>query len=233
MTLGAVPVPAHADAAVAGVLEMKPDLALVDYEHKVDLIIALFVLSAGHPEVVGTMGEAPDRMFLIAHPEEVDKLQIPDPDKVAYLTQTTLSLDDTRACIEALRRRFPKIAGPAKDDICYATQNRQDAVKELASLGASAIKVSLHIDAGPTPTDGELAAMDDELLLVVAFCRAAEDAAVLLVGVLHVLEAPRRPQRLRHRRSLDRSSQYDGGGAAAATAPPPRSSSDDQEGESL
>ncbi len=87
---------------------------------------------ADHDEVVGTMGEAPDRMFLIAHPEEVEKLQIPDPEKVAYLTQTTLSLDDTRACIEALRRRFPKIAGPAKDDICYATQNRQASAKTVA-----------------------------------------------------------------------------------------------------
>jgi len=88
---------------------------------------------ADHDEVVGTMGEAPDRMFLIAHPEEVEKLKIPDPEKVAYLTQTTLSLDDTRACIQALRRRFPKIVGPAKDDICYATQNRQAAVKTVAA----------------------------------------------------------------------------------------------------
>ena len=92
----------------------------------------ILVGHADHDEVVGTMGEAPDRMFLIAHPEEVDKLKIPNPDKVAYLTQTTLSLDDTRACIEALRRRFPKIVGPAKDDICYATQNRQAAVKTVA-----------------------------------------------------------------------------------------------------
>jgi len=81
---------------------------------------------------VGTMGEAPERMFLIAHPEEVDRLEIPDPDKVAYLTQTTLSVDDTRDCIEALRRRFPKIVGPAKDDICYATQNRQASAKTVA-----------------------------------------------------------------------------------------------------
>jgi 4-hydroxy-3-methylbut-2-enyl diphosphate reductase len=79
------------------------------------------------------MGEAPDRMFLIAHPEDVDKLTVADPDKVAYLTQTTLSVDDTRDCIDALRRRFPKIVGPAKDDICYATQNRQAAVKTVAS----------------------------------------------------------------------------------------------------
>src|SRR5437016_12518227 len=95
----------------------------------------ILVGHADHDEVVGTMGEAPERMFLIAHPEEVDRLQIPDPDKVAYLTQTTLSVDDTRDCIEALRRRFPKIAGPAKDDICYATQNRQASAKTVAVEG--------------------------------------------------------------------------------------------------
>ena len=93
----------------------------------------ILVGHADHDEVVGTMGEAPDRMFLIAHPEDVDRLDVPDPDKVAYLTQTTLSVDDTRDCIEALRRRFPKIVGPAQDDICYATQNRQAAVKTVAS----------------------------------------------------------------------------------------------------
>ncbi len=92
----------------------------------------ILVGHADHDEVVGTMGEAPDRMFLIAHPEDVERLEVPDPDKVAYLTQTTLSVDDTRDCIEALRRRFPKIVGPAKDDICYATQNRQAAVKTVA-----------------------------------------------------------------------------------------------------
>jgi 4-hydroxy-3-methylbut-2-enyl diphosphate reductase len=92
----------------------------------------ILVGHADHDEVVGTMGEAPDRMFLIAHPEDVERLSVPDPDKVAYLTQTTLSVDDTRDCIEALRRRFPKIVGPSKDDICYATQNRQAAVKTVA-----------------------------------------------------------------------------------------------------
>src|SRR5258705_4945376 len=90
---------------------------------------------ADHDEVVGTMGEAPDRMFVIAHPDEVERLVVPDPDKVAFLTQTTLSVDDTRDCIAALQRRFPKIVGPAKDDICYATQNRQGAA---ATAGAPA-----------------------------------------------------------------------------------------------
>jgi 4-hydroxy-3-methylbut-2-enyl diphosphate reductase len=85
-----------------------------------------------HDEVIGTTGEAPDRIFVIEHPDQVELLVVPDPDRVAYLTQTTLSVDDTRECIDALRRRFPNIVGPARDDICYATQNRQAAVKTLA-----------------------------------------------------------------------------------------------------
>jgi 4-hydroxy-3-methylbut-2-enyl diphosphate reductase len=86
----------------------------------------------GHDEVVGTMGEAPDRMVLVETAEDVDRLEIPDPSRVAYLTQTTLSVDDANVVIAALRKRFPKIANPPKDDICYATQNRQEAVRELA-----------------------------------------------------------------------------------------------------
>jgi 4-hydroxy-3-methylbut-2-enyl diphosphate reductase len=85
-----------------------------------------------HDEVIGTLGEAPDRIFVIADAGEVEKLEVPDPTKIAYLTQTTLSVDDTRDVIEALRRKFPKIVGPSRDDICYATQNRQAAVKRLA-----------------------------------------------------------------------------------------------------
>ena len=85
-----------------------------------------------HDEVIGTTGEAPDRIAVVSSPEEVEALEIPDPDKVAYITQTTLSVDDTREIIEALRRRFPRIVGPSRDDICYATQNRQAAVKTVA-----------------------------------------------------------------------------------------------------
>jgi 4-hydroxy-3-methylbut-2-en-1-yl diphosphate reductase len=84
-----------------------------------------------HDEVIGTLGEAPDRIIVVDSVEEVERLILPDPDKVAYLTQTTLSVDDTRDVIEALRRKFPKIVGPSRDDICYATQNRQTAVKRL------------------------------------------------------------------------------------------------------
>lgn len=86
----------------------------------------------GHDEVVGTMGEAPDRMLLVETPEDVEKLDLPADAKVAYLTQTTLSVDDANRVIEALRRRYPHIVGPAKEDICYATQNRQEAVKTIA-----------------------------------------------------------------------------------------------------
>jgi 4-hydroxy-3-methylbut-2-enyl diphosphate reductase len=86
-----------------------------------------------HDEVIGTVGEAPRRIVVIDSAAEVETLSVPDPDKIAYLTQTTLSVDDTRDVIEALRRRFPKIVGPSRDDICYATQNRQAAVKRLAN----------------------------------------------------------------------------------------------------
>src|SRR5258705_5385279 len=87
---------------------------------------------ADHDDVIGTLGEAPDRIFVICDVEEVAKLEVPNPDKIAYLTQTTLSVDDTRDVIDALRRKFPKIVGPSRNDICYATQNRQAAVKTVA-----------------------------------------------------------------------------------------------------
>ncbi|HEV8307516.1 MAG TPA: 4-hydroxy-3-methylbut-2-enyl diphosphate reductase [Methylomirabilota bacterium] len=86
-----------------------------------------------HDEVIGTTGEAPERIVVIDSVEEAERLDVENADKVAYLTQTTLSVDDTRAIVEVLRRRFPRIVGPAKDDICYATQNRQAAVKKLSA----------------------------------------------------------------------------------------------------
>ncbi len=87
----------------------------------------------GHDEVIGTMGEAPNQMILVETAQDVEQLQVPNPDKVAYLTQTTLSVDDANIVIAALRQKFPRIANPPKDDICYATQNRQEAVRELAA----------------------------------------------------------------------------------------------------
>jgi len=85
-----------------------------------------------HVEVKGTVGEAPEHIFVVGTVEEVSDLKIPDEKKVGYITQTTLSLDDTAEIITALKERFPEIKGPAKDDICYATQNRQNAVKGLS-----------------------------------------------------------------------------------------------------
>ncbi len=92
----------------------------------------------GHPEVQGTLGQWEAgvsngaRMYLVEGPEDVHRLQVGDPENLAFVTQTTLSMDDTADVIDALRKRFPAITGPRKDDICYATQNRQDAVKQLA-----------------------------------------------------------------------------------------------------
>jgi 4-hydroxy-3-methylbut-2-enyl diphosphate reductase len=88
---------------------------------------------AGHEEVEGTMGEAPDAMVLVEDVGDVDGLEVPDETKLAYISQTTLSVDETREVILALRERFPHIQGPRTDDICYATTNRQAAVKQLAT----------------------------------------------------------------------------------------------------
>ena len=86
----------------------------------------------GHPEVEGTMGQAQGGMFLVETPADVAGLQVTDPVNLAFVTQTTLSVDDASQIIAALKQRFPHIVGPKKDDICYATQNRQDAIKALA-----------------------------------------------------------------------------------------------------
>ncbi|HSD61304.1 MAG TPA: 4-hydroxy-3-methylbut-2-enyl diphosphate reductase [Burkholderiales bacterium] len=87
----------------------------------------------GHPEVEGTMGQSRAGMYLVEGPEDVAGLEVRDPGNLAFVTQTTLSVDDAARTVAALKARFPAIAGPRKDDICYATQNRQDAVKQLAS----------------------------------------------------------------------------------------------------
>ena len=87
----------------------------------------------GHEEVVGTTGEAPDRVHLVDGPGSVDSIEVRDPARVAWLSQTTLSVDETMQTVEALRRKFPLLIDPPSDDICYATQNRQVAVKEIAA----------------------------------------------------------------------------------------------------
>ena len=92
----------------------------------------LLIGHEGHEEVVGTSGEAPEHVILVGSPAEAETVEVDDQSNLAYLTQTTLSVDETNEIIDILRRRFPEIQGPPKEDICYATQNRQDAVKELA-----------------------------------------------------------------------------------------------------
>ncbi len=96
----------------------------------------ILVGHAGHDEIIGTMGEAPDCTHLVSSVEEAERVQVSDPERVAVTTQTTLGVDDTREIIEVLRRRFPKVVTPTSDDICYATQNRQLAVKLLAKEAA-------------------------------------------------------------------------------------------------
>ena len=114
-------------------LVTKVHLEVVRYER--DGQECILIGHAGHPEVEGTLGQYknPDGgIYLVETPEDVETLVVKNPDKLAFVTQTTLSMDDTTVVIEALQKRFPNIKGPKRDDICYATQNRQDAVKTLA-----------------------------------------------------------------------------------------------------
>jgi len=98
----------------------------------------------GHEEVEGTMGSVPGAVHVVASPEDVDCLTVKNPEKLAYVTQTTLSVDDTKDVILALQRRFPNICGPSTDDICYATQNRQNAVRELSRQVDLLLVVGAH-----------------------------------------------------------------------------------------
>ena len=97
-----------------------------------DAMDIVMIGHAGHQEVIGTTGQAPDRIRLVETPEDVDALELEDPSKVTYITQTTLSMDETASVVQRLNERFPGLKQPKSDDICYATQNRQDAVKQLA-----------------------------------------------------------------------------------------------------
>lgn len=112
-----------------------PLVSKVHYEAKKFAGAGLHVLLIGHAdhdEVVGTMGEIPGQITLVEDVDAVEHVIVPDPDRVAVITQTTLSVDETRDIMDAVRRRFPNVRTPARDDICYATQNRQDAVRDLA-----------------------------------------------------------------------------------------------------
>jgi 4-hydroxy-3-methylbut-2-enyl diphosphate reductase len=128
----------HAGAAARGLKTIDATCPLVTKVHVEAKKFAaqgytiVLIGHAGHEEVEGTMGEAPDHIVLIETEEDVDRLEVDDPDKIAFISQTTLSVDETTAIITKLRERFPNIVGPRTDDICYATTNRQMAVRQMA-----------------------------------------------------------------------------------------------------
>ena len=128
----------HAEAADRNLKTIDATCPLVTKVHveakkfAADGFKIILIGHAGHEEVEGTMGEAPDAMILVETVDDVASLEVPDPEKLAFISQTTLSVDETREIIAALKEKFPKIVGPRTDDICYATTNRQASVKELA-----------------------------------------------------------------------------------------------------
>ncbi len=129
----------HADAQARGLRTIDATCPLVTKVHReavkfaADGYTIVLIGHAGHEEVEGTMGEAPDHTVLVQTEADVDALEVADPTRVAYISQTTLAVDETRSIIAALREKFPAITGPRTDDICYATTNRQLAVRELAA----------------------------------------------------------------------------------------------------
>jgi 4-hydroxy-3-methylbut-2-enyl diphosphate reductase len=129
----------------------------------------------GHEEVVGTTGEAPDRVHLVDGPDAVDDIEVRDPAKVAWLSQTTLSVDETMATVAALRHRFPLLVDPPSDDICYATQNRQTAVKDVAARAQLVLVVGS-------------ANSSNSVRLVEVAKDAGADAAYLVDDVSHIDE---------------------------------------------
>jgi 4-hydroxy-3-methylbut-2-enyl diphosphate reductase len=129
----------HAEARERNLRTVDATCPLVTKVHREALKFAsegytiVLIGHAGHEEVEGTMGEAPDHIVLVESEEDVEALEVEDPSKLAYISQTTLSVDETRTIIARLRARFPSIVGPRTDDICYATTNRQSAVKQMAA----------------------------------------------------------------------------------------------------
>jgi 4-hydroxy-3-methylbut-2-en-1-yl diphosphate reductase len=130
----------HADAERRSLATIDATCPLVTKVHREALKFAadgytiVLIGHSGHEEVEGTMGEAPEHIVLVETEDDVDRLEVPDPERIAFISQTTLSVDETRAIIVRLRERFPAIVGPRTDDICYATTNRQAAVKQMAPL---------------------------------------------------------------------------------------------------
>ena len=137
----------HAEAAERGLKTIDATCPLVTKVHNEARRYAgqglqiLLIGHAGHEEVEGTTGEAPDNIVLVEHPEDVAAVEVDDPGKVAWLSQTTLSVDETWQTVGALREKFPQLIDPPSDDICYATQNRQSAVKQIAATADLVIVV--------------------------------------------------------------------------------------------
>jgi 4-hydroxy-3-methylbut-2-enyl diphosphate reductase len=137
------------EARARGLVTLDATCPLVSRVHAAVLRYAgrgytiVFVGHAGHPEVEGVMGEAPDQVRLVETLADVERVDVPDPERVAYATQTTLSLDDVSAIVAALRRRFPQMVGPQASDVCYATQNRQEAVLALVERHAADVVLVL------------------------------------------------------------------------------------------
>ncbi|WP_084212870.1 4-hydroxy-3-methylbut-2-enyl diphosphate reductase [Candidatus Jidaibacter acanthamoebae] len=128
----------------------------------------------GHPEVEGTSGRVKDEVILIQKLEDVENIKVNNPDKLAYVTQTTLSVDDTRAIIAALKKKFPNIEGPELKDICYATQNRQDAVKNLAK----SVDIILVIGAKNSSNSNRLRDLGEEMGITSYLIDGADDINV-------------------------------------------------------
>jgi 4-hydroxy-3-methylbut-2-enyl diphosphate reductase len=129
----------HADAGARNLFTLDATCPLVTKVHveakkfAAEGYTIVLIGHAGHEEVEGTMGEAPEHIVLVETEADVDALEVGDPERIAYISQTTLSVDETRAIINRLREKFPSITGPRTDDICYATTNRQAAVKQMAA----------------------------------------------------------------------------------------------------
>lgn len=128
-------------------------------KHEVNGMEIILIGHAGHPEVEGTSGRIKNKVILVQTIEDVDSIEVNNPDNLAYVTQTTLSVDDTREIINALKNRFPNIQGPELRDICYATQNRQDAVRNLAS----SVDILLVIGAKNSSNSNRLRDLAEEL----------------------------------------------------------------------
>jgi len=130
----------HANTAARGQLAIDATCPLVTKVHgearrfAAEGYTVVLIGHAGHEEVVGTTGEAPHAIALVGSAAEAEELEVPDPERVAYVTQTTLSVDETAGIVDVLRARFPRLVAPPREDICYATTNRQEAVKRLARL---------------------------------------------------------------------------------------------------